>query len=244
MIAAKALIYQLTAWLLVFLGTRWMPHAVPQLEILPLALLQGLIAAGLAALFRAEKWWLAIHILFSPLLFLTLSLNLSPHWFLAGFAFLSVTYWPTFRTRVPLYLSNATTTQALLALLPELPQQFVDLGCGTGGLLQRLALARPDCHFIGIESAPLPWLIAHIRCATLPNCTILRGDLWHLKLNQADWVYCFLSPVPMPAMEQKARQEMQQGAHLISNSFPLPTSPQQVLELEDSRHTQLFIYQF
>lgn len=244
MAAFKALLCQVVAWCLLLLiaprlasGPDW-PHP------LALALTQGLLAAGMAALIKSERWWLVIHSVFSPLLVLGLKLEISPSWFLAGFIVLGLTFWTTFRTRVPLYLSNRATAQALLTLLPESPVHMVDLGCGTGGLLRTLATARPDCRFTGIEAAPLPWLISRIACAGLANCTIHRGNLWHSDLSQADWVYCFLSPIPMPAIQMKARKEMRRGSWLVSNSFPLPGAPARTLTLDDARTTCLYLYRF
>lgn len=241
MTALKALAAQTLAWLAVIalLTGGALPHATP----LALALIQGGLAGGIGLGLRADRWWLPIHLLFSPALIITSQLNLAPAWFLAGFVLLALIYWSSFKTQVPLYLSNQATAQALLQLIPESGASFIDLGCGTGSLLRHLARARPGCRFAGVETAPLPWLLARIACRGLSNCTIRRGDFWQDSLAQHNLVYAFLSPVPMADLERKAANEMRPGSLLISNSFPLPeTAPSQTIEVPDRRQTRLYCY--
>jgi cyclopropane fatty-acyl-phospholipid synthase-like methyltransferase len=144
---------------------------------------------------------------------------------------------------VPLYLSNAATAAAVATLLPPVPCKVIDLGCGDGALLRKLARARPDCQFLGIEHAPLPWAWARLAAIDLANCEIRFGDFWRQALGQFDVVYAFLSPAPMSQLWAKARKEMQPRTLLVSNSFPVPdTRPERTLELTDRRATRLFCY--
>jgi hypothetical protein len=47
----------------------------------------------------------------------------------------------------------------------------------------------------------------------------------------------------MPRLWEKAKQEMSQGAFLISNSFVVPNvKPQQTLSVNDDRQTMLYVY--
>lgn len=228
---------------MLIVGLQGVAH-VDQAGIGPaLALLQGGIAAMIALKQRAPSWWLVIHLGFVPLLVFVLGLQLAPGWFLAGFVFLLLLFWRTDRSRVPLYLSNRATTAALLELLPDAPCRLIDLGCGDGGLLARLAQARPDCEFVGIEHAPLPWLLAKMRSTALPNLMIRRADFWQVPLAGFDLVYAFLSPAPMAQLWEKAADEMDSGAQLVSNSFPFQEiSPECVVEVDDRRETRLFCY--
>jgi SAM-dependent methyltransferase len=185
----------------------------PALPAQPLAAagLQGLSAAAFSLLLRSPVWWLPIHLGFMPLAILALGLGL-PSWvWLAGFALLLLTFWRTDRSRVPLYLSNRPTADALAALLPAAPVAVVDLGCGDGGLLRRLARARPDCRFVGYEHAPLPYAWARISCRQLPNIEIRYGDFWSQPLGDYGLVYAFLSPDPMPRLWDKARNRDEAG---------------------------------
>lgn len=207
------------------------------------AAIQGLSAALAGRLIGSPWWWLPIHLLFLPMAVLASALDIAPGWYLAGFALLLLVYWRTDQSRVPLYLSNAATAEALLGLLPPTPCYVVDLGCGNGVLLARLAKARPDCEFVGIEHAPLPWLWARLAAGRLPNCHIRRGDFWRQPLAPFDLVYAFLSPAPMARLWDKARAEMRPGSLLVSNSFAVPDiEPEAIFQVADRRATRLFRY--
>lgn len=208
-----------------------------------LAMLQGGIAAMVAYRQNAPPWWLFIHLGFAPLVVLVQRLNLSSAWFLAGFILLLLVFWRTDKSRVPLYLSNRATAAALLKMLPKAPCQVIDLGCGDGGLLRRLARARPDCNLVGIEHAPLPWLLARLTALRLPNLAIRRGDFWAEPLNGYGFVYAFLSPAPMMGLWEKAQSEMSPGAMLVSNSFAVPdVGALSVISVGDRRGTRLYCY--
>ena len=210
---------------------------------LVLAGFQGFFAAWMARLKHAPLWWQFIHLLFIPLLLLLNSLHLPPLLWLGGFVLLFLVYWRTDTSQVPLYLSNRLTGEAVARLIPPEPSFVIDLGCGTGGLLCQLGSLRPDCHFTGIEHAPIPYLIARWRCRRQDNVHIRHGDLWSVGLGSCQLVYAFLSPVPMPRLWQKAREEMTLGALLVSNSFAVPdTPPEQTIAVDDSRQTQLYCY--
>jgi len=240
--ALKALAAQLLAWLLVAAGCLALGR--PLAASLSLAALQGALAAGIGVLLKSERWWMAIHLAFSPALVAALRLDLPPAFPLAVLAGLTFVFWTTFRGEVPLFLSSRATADALLSLLPQhAGLQVADLGAGTGGLLRRLAQARPDARFTGIEHAPLPFLAARLSARGLGNLVIERSDLWRRPLADQDLVFAFLSPRVMPRLWKKARAEMRPGTLLVSSSFPVPdTPPEQVVEVSDRRGTRLYCY--
>lgn len=207
------------------------------------ALACGGCAALISHRLEAPRWWIPIHGLF-PLAGVGLSaLAIPPAFWLLGFVTLLLIFWRTDQSRVPLYLSNAATADALLGLIPATPCQFLDLGCGTGGFLRRLALARPDCRFVGIEHAPLPWLWAWLRCRHIPNIHVRYGDLWQESLAPYSVVYAFLSPAPMSRLWQKAAEEMNHPNLLISNSFKIgAVTPTKIIAVHDRRQTHLYCY--
>ena len=49
------------------------------------------------------------------------------------------------------------------------PVRAVDIGSGLGGLVLELARRRPDSVFMGIELAPLPWLLSWLRAMATPS---------------------------------------------------------------------------
>lgn len=218
---------------------------LPSLRAQPLAMagVQGLCAALVSHLRRGPVWWLPIHLGFMPLAVLALRLGL-PSWvWLAGLAILLSLFWRTDRSRVPLFLSSVPASEALAQLLPPEPVAMIDLGCGDGGLLRRLARARPDCRFVGFEHAPLPWAWARFSCRRLPNVEIRFGDFWPHQLGGYALVHAFLSPAPMQRLWAKAVGEMTPDALLVSNSFAVPDiEPWNTVEVSDARRTRLYCY--
>lgn len=219
----------------------WFPGLLGQ--PLLLALLQGGLAALLAVWWRAPWWWRAIHLAFIPLVVVVRGLALPAWIWPVGLATLLLVFWRTDRSRVPLYLSSRPAADALLGLLPAPPCAVVDLGCGDGAVVRYLARRRPDCRFVGIEHAPLPWLWARLASRSLPNLEIRYGDFWRYSLNGFDVVYAFLSPAPMPPLWEKAVAEMAPGALLVSSSFPVPGRPElRRIAVNDRSMTYLYVY--
>jgi SAM-dependent methyltransferase len=217
----------------------------PKLWQVPLAVaaVQGACAALAAYKLEAPPWWLPIHFAFAPLVVAASTLAIAPGWYLAAFVALLLVFWRTDRSRVPLYLTNATAAAAVASLLPTRPCHVVDLGCGDGRLLRHLARARPDCEFLGLEHAPLPWLWARLTSLNLPNVNIRYGDFWSQHLGLFDVVYAFLSPAPMPRLWHKAAAEMKADSLLVSNSFAVPEmAPDATADVGDRRETRLYIY--
>lgn len=239
--ALKALIAQISAWLIALLLVR-AGMLAPEMHLVVGA--QALGAMAVAALLRSAWWWLPIHLGFSPLLIAADQLGISPQWYLLAFVVLSVVFWSSFRTQVPLYLSNGPTVAALLERLPvDRGISLMDIGSGTGSVLIPLARHRPDCRFVGIESAPGPFLVSRLQARGIANLSIERGDFFKSSWAGQDVVYAFLSPVPMAKVWAKAVRELKPDALLISNSFEIPgVTADEVVHIGDSRGTILFIY--
>ena len=203
--------------------------------------LQGGIAALFSRLWRQPVWWQVLHALFLPAILLARQANLPAGVYLAAFLLLVVFYWSTFRTRVPLYLSDHKAWQAVASLLPEARAfGFIDLGSGLGGLLFHLESRFPQGRFSGTEIAPAPWLISRLR-TWLKHSQVhfMRHDYAVLDLADFDVVFAFLSPAAMPALWQQAQAQMRSGSLFISLSFAVDTrQPDHVVALaEGARHT-------
>lgn len=235
----RFLLAQCIAWALVFAALKL---GAP-LAGLPLAATQGALAALASRQLRAARWWHAIHLGFTPLVWTASQFGVSASWYLAAFVLLALFYWTSFRTQVPLFLTNARTARAVLALLPEAPARILDAGAGTGSLVRPLAAARPDCQVVGIEAAPAPWLIGRLLAARLSNLDWRRGDFWAEDWSSYDLIYVFLSPVPMARVWAKAQAQMKAGSRLISNSFAIPeVTPEAVVPPETAGGRTLYVY--
>lgn len=189
---------------------------------------QGAIAAVIGRLVGLASWWLPINLAF-PLLVGAVSLvPIAPGWYLAAFLAMVAVYWSTFRTQVPLYLSGRCAIEILASRLPkDRPCRFLDIGSGTGTVLAQLAKqVSTNVRLHGLELAPLPHALAHVRSRLAQHrFTVERRDFWRCDLGSYDVVYAFLSPVPMPALWRKARTEMRPGSLFISNTFVVPGVP-------------------
>jgi len=217
-------------------------EAMPWLET---SLAIGGVALVFATLSRQPWWWRLIHAGFMPLVWATNRLAIDPGWFLFAFVLLLLVYRGALSGQVPLYLSNKATVARLAELLGERgPSRFLDLGAGLGSTTVPLADRLPDSHFTGYENAPLTWLIGRVLSLGRPNIRWRWDDLWQAPLGEFDVVYAFLSPVPMAALWQKAKAEMQPGSLFISNTFPVPGEvPDQVIEVDCMPPRPLYCYQ-
>jgi len=227
--------------------------AIRQMAMTPSSLQFAFICGTLAAILSffsgLDRWWLPIQLLFVPALVLMLALDFSPSYYLVAFLALLMVYWSTFRTQVPLYLSSDKILYALETLLPPAEPgrtfNFVDLGCGVGGVLIHLAKSRPDGHFRGVESAPLPYLFSWFRAKAsgCRNCELHWGNFWSCDLRQYDVVYAYLSPAPMEKLWQKTCSEMRTGALFISSTFTVPGQlPERTVQVEDLHRSTLYIW--
>ncbi|MCW3147321.1 class I SAM-dependent methyltransferase [Stutzerimonas stutzeri] len=232
----------LLTWLLLLGALRLLDV---RLSLLQAAVVQGVIAALLGARLGLSSWWLPINLGFVPGLALLQNHSL-PTWLpAAALVLLLLLNWNAFVERVPLYLTGTATERCLQQRLRALPGhfRFVDLGCGLAGSLSRLARAFPQARFVGVETAPLTFAIAWLRCLPRSNCRIVFRNLWRVDLADFEVVYCFLSPAPMPALWRKASAQMRADALLISNSFGVPgVEPEERLAVSDWRDSQLLIW--
>jgi hypothetical protein len=108
----RALTIQFVAWVVAVFALRY--TVTPPGGLLSIVIMQAGIAAALALAMGAPRWWVAIHLVFSPLVVGARALDISPFWYLLAFLGLSAVFWSTFRTRVPLFLTNQATARSLL----------------------------------------------------------------------------------------------------------------------------------
>lgn len=196
------------------------------LTLLQAALLQGLLAAGISWKIGLARWWLPIQLLFPTALLAGLALHLPP--WLAAAAFLALLgwYWSTYRTQVPYYPSNPAVWRAVLAELPQgRALRMIDIGSGLGGFTLHLAAERTESEVMGIELAPVPWLVSRLRAVLSGSrARFVRGDYEQLNFAEYDLVFAYLSPAAMPALWRKAQHEMRPGSLLASYEFEIPAA--------------------
>lgn len=207
-------------------------------------LVAALCAVALVPVAGLAPWWFAINALFLPVLLAGLKLDLSPLWALGALSLLGLCYGTIWRTRVPLFFSSTSVQEVLASRLPAAhPIAFLDLGCGDGRVISRLAAERPESRFDGVELALAPWFAARLRCRGLRGrCSVFREDLWRRGLDGYDVVYAFLSPAVMQRLWTKACGEMQAGALLVT-AFPIAgVAPDESYDTGDIMGTQLHVF--
>lgn len=221
--ALKALLIQVLAFPLLLLLVYGLARAGLALPLLAVAILQGVIAALLTWCAGLARWWCGIGLLFAPALLAVSWLELPPLVFLVAFVFLLSLYWSTFRTQVPFYPSGPAVWQAVAELVHDRPGvRLIDIGSGLGGLALDLSRRRPDAQVMGIELAPLPWLLSRLRAGLSGSrAQFLRGDYESLDFADYEVVFAYLSPAVMTALWLKAEIEMLPGSMLVSYEFKI-----------------------
>jgi SAM-dependent methyltransferase len=219
--AVAALLLQVAAFPLTLAMTWLLATAGIPMSYLSVALIQGLVAAGLSWWRGLASWWRAIQLLFPVALFGAFQLAIPPLAFLAVFLFLLLLYWSTYRTQVPYYPSNRRVWKAVAGLLPDKQAvRVIDIGSGLGGLVLDLARRSPAIEATGIELAPLPWLASRLRARLARSrARFIRGDYNGLNFGEFDLVFAYLSPAAMDALWRKAAREMRPGSLLLSYEF-------------------------
>jgi SAM-dependent methyltransferase len=148
-------------------------------------------------------------------------------------------------TRGALYVSTSgVRISAFLNAVPmEARHLLVDLGCGSGKVLQR-AHRRYGMRAVGYEVNPLAYLRARLNTVFCRDVTIRAGSFWRADLSQADVVFCYLFPDVMADLAAKLTSELKPGAVVVSCNFPLPGWPaDRVLRPGSGRHSDpIFIY--
>ena len=239
------LLVQFAALLLVkFSATIWVDWLIGLSYVQGFLLLQVGLSVLLSWLMGLPRWWLWVQAVLPLGLYWGATQTLiDPLWFALGALLLMLVFSAVLKDRVPLYLTNKSTHQALVELAQTYQvKSMLDLGSGLGGVVRALAGAGIEAK--GVEYSPVLAWFSQMWCRWSGLGQVSRGDMWQTDLSQVDMVYVFLSPVPMTRLWQKASAEMKSGALLVSNSFAIEdVEPLEVWELSDGRQTQLFIYQ-
>ncbi len=204
------------------------------------------VAGILAQILGLGRAWAILAVIATPCLVLV-PIYRPPGWiFLAAFLVLAGFYVNGVREKVPLYLSNRRCRDAVASLFDGRDGQvFIDLGCGLGGVVASVAQRHPGARVIGVETAPLSFLIAWARIALSGrrNAEIRFQSIWATDVSGADLVYAFLSPAPMQRLNEKLSAEMKPGSLFVSNSFAVPgREPDDIVAVDDTRQTQLLLW--
>lgn len=221
------------------------PHYLPvTLPGVLFLLIQGMIAFAVARMFRLAIWWQWILFIFPIAIWLTLKLDLTPGLFLGGFLLFALMYWSVFLTQVPYYPSGKSACDVVAELIDhEKKLEIIEIGSGLGGFSIRLAKLHPKSSYLGIEIAPLPFLISLIRAKYQRSKVRFKlGNYEKVDLAQFDLVFAYLSPAAMPKLYEQCRAQMKVGSILVSHEFVVPgVEPSGILKsAHDSKVTYTY----
>lgn len=207
-------------------------------------ILQGIIAALLARALKLAIWWQWILFIFPMAIWLALKLDLTPSVLFGGFLLFVLMYWSVFLTQVPYYPSGQAACDVVAALIDHEKQlKIIEIGSGLGGFSFRLAKIRPKSSYMGIEIAPLPFLISLIRSKFQRSKVRFRlGNYQKMDFADFDLVFAYLSPVAMPKLYEQCKAQMKPGSILVSHEFIVPEiKPSNILKSgHDSKVTYTY----
>ncbi|MBR7798811.1 class I SAM-dependent methyltransferase [Undibacterium sp. FT137W] len=182
------------------------------------------LAAFLALVFKFDWWWVPIQFGFPLLAYFCFFQDIPPSIYLAIASLLVAIFWSTFRTQVPYYPSKSSLILPLVRLIQSDKEiKVIDIGSGMGGLAISLARELPFATVVGIEIAPLPWLISRIHAiAARSRAKFILGNFYNVNFREFDVVFCYLSPAAMPAVWDRVKSEMRNGSLFLSFEFIVP----------------------
>jgi hypothetical protein len=237
----KALVCQFLAFTITFAAANWSPLFHHPIVFL---FTQSSLAVSGSYLLRQPTWWILIHLLFLPSVFIFFTFALPAWFYLLIVVILTLIFWGTIRGDVPLFLSSPDVAQAVIQLLEqEHARTFADLGAGIGSVAIPVIKQLPEMNVKAWERAPLPWLISAWRGRNVRNYSAWRSNFFEANFGEYDVIFAFLSPLAMPEISEKIKHEMRSGTLFISSSFPVPNwQPESIKYISDRRKTVLYCY--
>src|SRR3989344_5469556 len=100
-----------------------------------------------------------------------------------------------------------------------------DLGSGDGRIVHKMAASYPEAQTIGVEKAPLPYLLSRLRSLfhPLPNTKTLFKSFAHVPLDDATHIYIYLFPEVVQKLLVRFEKELKPGTKVVSCDFPFKT---------------------
>ena len=221
-------------------------YLLPILHYYPAIFLlcQSALAVAGSRFLGLPNWWMIIHLLFMPCVFVFFMFSLPAWVYLCVVVVMTLVFWGTVRGDVPLFLSSSDVALTVIALMEEENvKKFADLGAGIGSVALPVAKEFSQLHVDAWERAPIPWLISVLRGKRLANYTATRRNLFDANFADYDVIFAFLSPRVMPELGEQLKKTMRKGTLFISSSFPASDwTPEKVLQIHDRRKTILYCY--
>ena len=139
--------------------------------------------------------------------------------------------------------NRAMVARALKMLGMKKGRSFWDLGSGDG--VVSMAVREYGVAGVGIEINP--FLTAWARWISRKDrgeARFMNGSFWKVNLQQADYVYCYLSPRAMRRLAGKFEKELKSGARVVSRAFAIPQLTHRLWREVKYPEGRLFLYRF
>ncbi len=141
--------------------------------------------------------------------------------------------------------SSNKIKESLLKEIVGKPQKIIELGSGWGGIAFLFSQYYPYSIVKGIEISPVPWLFSTIlkRLRRRENLSFYKKNFFHIHLEEADLIFCYLCPSLMKKLKVKFENELLPGTWVISSIFSIPGwFPEKILKIDDLWKSKLYIY--
>ena len=120
-----------------------------------------------------------------------------------------------------------------------------DLGSGDGRVVCAVA-NNSQARVVGYEISVIPYVWSKIK-VFLSRCSkrveIRYGDFLKKDLNQANIIFCFLTPKAMEKLSPKFKKELKPGTKIISYAFSLPGWQSLKVDKPDKKSNPIFYYE-
>jgi SAM-dependent methyltransferase len=122
--------------------------------------------------------------------------------------------------------------------------RFLELGCGNGDVLFRLAEER-GVSGTGVELDPLLFVLVWVRArfTRQARVKILYGNLFDVDFSAYNKIYAYLMKRAYPRLKEKFARELRSGSIVVLAGWPLDdTSPGHTMQKEGE--TKFYVYRF
>lgn len=121
-------------------------------------------------------------------------------------------------------------------------EQFLELGCGLGGVTASVA-RQTKAQAIGLDISWF-WVYLARLIHRRSRATFQVGSVDTADLRSVDVVYCYLLPLMLKRLQPKLETELKPGSRVITYGFPLPNQKPNRAIHRSTDHGPLYLYEY